>query len=174
MSTPPLPPLESRWGLPWLLAQVGAHAAGEFAKRIAPLSLTAPDAGILHLLGRSAGMSQRQLAQALHMHASRLVAIIDALESRGLVARGENANDRRSHALRITEKGQKTLAEIGRAARAHSESLCAALNEAEQAQLYALLQRIADAQGLTRGVHPGYSRLRPGKSPSGPSGNMGR
>lgn len=163
MSAPPSPPPESRWGLPFLLAQVGADAAGEFAKRIAPLGLTPPDAGILRLLGRSAGMSQRQLAQTLHMHASRLVAVIDDLESRGLVIRGENANDRRTHVLRITEKGQKALAEIGRAARAHSESLCAALKEEEQAQLYNLLQRIADAQGLIRGVHPGYSTLRPKK-----------
>jgi DNA-binding MarR family transcriptional regulator len=174
MAAPPSPPPETRWGVPFLLAQVAAQAASEFAKRIAPLGLTPPNAGILRLLGRSAGMSQRQVAQTLHMHASRLVAILDDLEARGLVTRGENANDRRTHALRITEKRQETLAEIGRAARAHSESLSAALNEEEQAQLYNLLERIAAAQGLTRGVHPGYSRLRPGKSPSRPSGNMAR
>jgi DNA-binding MarR family transcriptional regulator len=169
MPTPPSPPPESRWGLPFLLAQVGAHTATEFARRVAALGLTPSDAGILRLLARSAGMSQRQLAQTLHMHASRLVALIDDLESRNLVVRGENANDRRTHVLRITEKGQKALSEIGRAARAHSENLCAALSEAEQAQLYNMLQRLADAQGLTRGVHPGYSTLRPKKPTKRPT-----
>jgi DNA-binding MarR family transcriptional regulator len=72
-------------------------------------------------------MSQRQLAQTLHMHASQLVAVIDDLEARGLVTRGENANDRRTQALRNTEKGQKALIEVDRADRgAQREPWCRA------------------------------------------------
>jgi len=41
----------------------------------------------------------------------------------------------------------------------HNEALCAALNEEERAVLVGLLQRIADQQGLIRGVHPGFSTL---------------
>ena len=41
----------------------------------------------------------------------------------------------------------------------HNEALCAALNEEERAVLVGLLQRIADQQGLLRGVHPGFSTL---------------
>jgi hypothetical protein len=41
----------------------------------------------------------------------------------------------------------------------------AALDETERQQLAILLQRVADQQGLTPGVHPGYARL--GESETG-------
>jgi hypothetical protein len=47
------------------------------------------------------------------------------------------------------------------ALREHQDSLCAALNDQERAQLAPLLRRIAEDQGLRPGVHPGFSRARP-------------
>ena len=66
-------------------AQVGSHAARKFAERLAPSRLSPPHAGILGVLRKSGGLSQQGLAEALHMHPSGLVAIIDELEERGLV-----------------------------------------------------------------------------------------
>jgi hypothetical protein len=43
----------------------------------------------------------------------------------------------------------------GHVSREHSQILFAALSQDEQRQLATLLQRIADEQGLARGVHPG-------------------
>jgi hypothetical protein len=37
--------------------------------------------------------------------------------------------------------------------------MLAGLSDDERVQLTGFLQRIADEQGLTRGVHPGYARL---------------
>lgn len=71
----------------FLLAQVGAHAATRFAERLEPVSLKPSDAGIIRLLAESAGLSQQALASRLRMHASRLVAVVDDLERRGLVKR---------------------------------------------------------------------------------------
>jgi orotidine-5'-phosphate decarboxylase len=48
---------------------------------------------------------------------------------------------------------------IGRVAREHQQALCAALDPQEQEQLARMLRRIADQQGLTPGVHPGYRML---------------
>jgi DNA-binding MarR family transcriptional regulator len=93
------------------------------------------------------------------MHASRLVGIVDEMESLGLAVREGNAEDRRTYSLQITPKGREILAEIGKIARAHNNAICAALSAAEQEVLAGLLQRIADQQGLTRGVHPGYSHF---------------
>jgi DNA-binding MarR family transcriptional regulator len=111
----------------FLLSQVGARSAQEFARLLAPLNLTPPDAGILRLLRQSPGISQQQLAQTLGMHASRLVAVIDALEKRGVVVREANANDRRLYSLRLTEAGDEMLREIGQVARAHNELMCSGL-----------------------------------------------
>jgi DNA-binding MarR family transcriptional regulator len=149
--------------LAFLLAQVGAHASMRFGERISHLNLTPPDAGILRMLGVSGGLSQQELATRLGIHASRLVAILDALEERRLVERRPNSDDRRQYALHLTEKGRGMLSEIGRIGREHIESLCASLTAAERDQLGELLQKIATEQELSPGVHPGYRRMRPGK-----------
>jgi DNA-binding MarR family transcriptional regulator len=145
----------------FLLAQVGGHAASQFAKRLTALNLTPPDAGILRLLDINAGVSQQELSGKLGIHPSRLVAILDELERRGFVQRKPNANDRRQYALHLTDDGRKTLDEIGLIGREHGEALCAALNDEERATLSELLQKIAGEQGLTPGVHPGYRQLKP-------------
>jgi len=148
--------------LAFLLAQVGAHAAMRFGERLSHLKLTPPDAGILQMLSATGGLSQQELSARLGIHPSRLVAILDTLEEQRLVERRPNADDRRQYALHLTEKGQGRLSEIGRIAREHKESLCAALTPAEREQLGELLQKIATDQKLTPGVHPGYRRMKPG------------
>lgn len=142
-----------------LLAQIGAHAAKQFGDRLSAVKLTPPHAGILRRLMQSPGISQRELATALGMHASRLVAIVDEMESMGLLIREANAEDRRTHSLQVTTRGKEMMGEIAVISMQHNEALCAALNEEERGVLVGLLQRIADQQGLIRGVHPGFSTL---------------
>jgi DNA-binding MarR family transcriptional regulator len=146
-------------GLAFLLSQVGAHSASKFAERLAPLEFTPAEVGILRVIERSEGVSQQALGQKLGVFASRLVAVLDGLESRKLVERRDSPADRRSYALHLTEAGVEALSRIGRASREHQEAMCAALNAEEQAQLAGLLRRIAEEQGLTPGVHPGYRKL---------------
>jgi len=133
---------------------------------MAPLGLSPAHAWILGVLARSAGLSQQELATTLKIHPSRLVAIVDELESGGLVERRQNVDDRRTYALHLTRKGQATLGDVGRVAREHHDALCAALDEAEREQLADLLQRIADDQGLAPGVHPGFARMGKKREPS--------
>jgi len=142
-----------------LLAQVGAHGAKQFADRLSVLKLTPPHAGILRRLMQSPGISQRELATALGMHTSRLVAVLDEMESLGLLIREAKAEDRRTYSLQVTAKGRETMEQIAAISQQHNEALCAALNEEERSVLVGLLQRIADQQGLLRGVHPGFSTL---------------
>lgn len=143
----------------FLLAQLGAHAASQFAERLGVLDLTPADAGILRLLRAEAGLSQQELAAKLQIHPSRLVAILDNLEKRGLVERKANPEDRRLYSLRLTEPGEETLIKIGSVARKHQDDLLSGLSEEERDTLASLLLRIADRQGLVRGVHPGYQRM---------------
>jgi DNA-binding MarR family transcriptional regulator len=69
------------------------RAAQEFTRLLTPLDLARVDAGILRLVARSESISQQALAVALNMHASRLVALIDDFESRGLLVRHQRASD---------------------------------------------------------------------------------
>lgn len=147
----------------FLLAQVGAQGAKKFAERLQPLGLMPAHAGILRRLAQSSGLSQRELAARLHMHASRLVGVVDEMEKLGLVMRNGNAEDRRSYSLELTDKGRATMREVGKISMEHNAALCAALTEQERETLVSLLQRIADEQGLTSGVHPGYAQLGDGR-----------
>lgn len=143
----------------FLLAQLGAHAAAQFAERLGVLDLTPADAGILRLLRAQAGLSQQELAASLRIHPSRLVAILDNLEKRGLVERRANPGDRRLYSLHLAQAGGEALEKIGGIARTHQDALLAAITAEERRTLAALLLRVADQQGLVRGVHPGYQRL---------------
>jgi DNA-binding MarR family transcriptional regulator len=149
----------------FLLAQLGAHAASQFAERLGVLELTPPDAGILRLLRQAAGLSQQSLAEKLQIHPSRLVAILDNLGKRGFVERRANPDDRRLYSLYLTKGGGEVLERIGKVAREHQDALLSALNRNERDELTTLLLRIADQQGLIRGVHPGYQRLGKPKRP---------
>jgi DNA-binding MarR family transcriptional regulator len=143
----------------FLIAQIGAHAAARFAERLAEIGLVPAQAGILRAVAASAGVSQQELSSLLGMLPSRLVPFIDELEERGLLERRDNPEDRRLYALHVTNMGTRVLADIGRVAKAHDDAICAALNGGERDQLGSLLCRIADEQGLTPGVHPGFSRV---------------
>jgi len=146
-------------GAAFLLAQLGAHAASKFAERLTEIDLGPAHAGILRILAATPAITQQALANALRTLPSRLVALVDELEEKGLVERRANENDRRSHALHLTEKGRSTFQSLGRIAREHQKHLLAALSEEEQATLAELLQKVADQQGLVRHVHPGYARI---------------
>jgi DNA-binding MarR family transcriptional regulator len=161
MTSPPAgdrqPPREG--GVAFLLAQLGAHAAAAFAERVRSLELSPPQAGVLRRLGQFPGQSQRELADALGMHAPRLVALIDELEDRRLVARERDPHDRRNYAISLTDEGRRALAELTRVAREHELAITTALDDDERAQLLAILRRMAEEQNLTPGVHPGFRRI---------------
>jgi DNA-binding MarR family transcriptional regulator len=152
-------PPRGRSSAAFLVAQVGSHAAAKFAERLVPLGLSPPHAGILRVLSANPGVSQQALGSILGILPSRLVILVDELEKRGFVERRDTPEDRRSYALHLTGKGRGRLDDIGRVARDHDAAVCAALNEKEREQLASLLGRIAEEQGLTPGVHPGFKRL---------------
>jgi DNA-binding MarR family transcriptional regulator len=141
----------------FLLAQVGAYAAGQFAERLRELELSPPHAGILRAAAANPGSSQQRLASQLGMVPSRLVPLLDELETRGLLERRDHPEDRRLYALHLTERGTRAMAEIGRIARAHDDAICSALTAAERDELRALLIRMAESQNLSPGVHPGFA-----------------
>ena len=156
----------------FLLAQVGAHAAARFAERVQELGLVPAQAGLLRLISMNSGASQRELASLLGMVPSRLVSLIDELEELRLVERRDNPEDRRLYALHLTDKGRKAMANLGRVAKAHDDTICAALDENEREQLSVLLRKIADDQKLTAGIHPGFARI--GETAPGNPGSPGR
>jgi DNA-binding MarR family transcriptional regulator len=160
MASAKKPPADRRpTGAAFLLTQVGSHAASRFGRRIAAIGLTPPDAGVLVKISSHPGISQQALAKHLGVVPSRMVALIDDLEKKAIVERKRSTEDRRNYELSLTEHGHRILGEIFRISAEHEASLCAALSPKERVLLSNLCRRIADDQGLTPGVHPGYRSL---------------
>lgn len=149
----------------FLLAQLGAYASGQFAKRLEPLGFTPAHAGIFRIIAAGPGLSQQELAAKLGMYASRLVAVIDDLEKRGLIERQPSNSDRRLYALHLTKSGKDQLSAIGVIAREHGRDLLDGLSDEERSTLTALLERVAKKKGLQEGVHPGYRNIPVDTSP---------
>ncbi|SDK92550.1 DNA-binding transcriptional regulator, MarR family [Arthrobacter sp. ov407] len=137
----------------FLLSQLGALASARFAERTRELGLTPSDAGVLRLLGRTPGLSQRSLADRLGAVPSRVVPLIDSLEARGLVARVRSLTDRRNYELRLTAEGMKVLGQLRGIAERHEAELLAPLTGEQAAQLGSLLATLARAHALDADVH---------------------
>ena len=143
----------------FLVSQVGAHAAAGFARRLTRLRLKPHDAGILRMLGNTPGLTQQALSKILGMFPSQLVALIDGLEDRGLIARRSSPDDRRRYQLHLTSAGRRTLSKIGKVTVQLEDDLFTALNQRELDLFCQLLRRIVAQQQLTPGVHPAYKQI---------------
>jgi DNA-binding MarR family transcriptional regulator len=141
----------------FLLSQVGTYAARRFAQRIGEVDLHPPLFRVLNVVDAAEGQSQQAIGEAIGAPASRMVAIVDELEQRGLVERRPHPSDRRIRALYLTAEGRKLLARGRRIATQHEEELMRGMTEADRRRLTALLQSIVEAQGMGHGVHPGLS-----------------
>jgi DNA-binding MarR family transcriptional regulator len=130
-----------------------------FADLIASIDLTPPHAGILRAIAADPGRSQQALSGQLGLLPSRVVAYVDELEDRGYVERRRNPDDRRLHALHLTASGKKVISKIGDLGRQHDRLLTAGLDTQQRDTLHQLLSMIAEHQGLTPHVHPGFRAL---------------
>ena len=146
----------------FLLTQLGTLAHLRLAERLRPLGLHPRHLGMLGHLATAEGSSQQALADALGVHRSAMVALVDDLEARGLAERRRDPADRRAYTLHLTREGRRQFAELREIADRQETELLAGLDPGERRELVELLRRLAASQGLPPGVHP---RLTPGSDP---------
>ncbi|XAS69116.1 MarR family transcriptional regulator [Micrococcaceae bacterium Sec5.7] len=146
----------------FLLSQLGALASSRFAERTGEIGLTPSDAGVLRLIGRAPGQSQRALADRLGAVPSRMVSLMDSLQARGLVERERSSTDRRNYELRLTVEGAQVLRQLREIAEAHEAELLAPLTREQTAQLGSLLAQLAGANALDLDLHRDAGREDPG------------
>ena len=137
----------------FMLSSLGHAVAARFSARLEPLGLEPREFALLRVIGSGEGHSQQAAGEQLGVPASRMVALVDQLEDRGLLERRPSPRDRRAHALHLTPAGKRLLAEaIGLAAGLEGE-LTETLDAAEREQLIELLDRVAVQLGVPPGVH---------------------
>lgn len=110
---------------------------------LGPLGIDVRELAVLLLLQAREPESQQQAAARLKVDRTTMVALLDGLESKGLVARHADDADRRRNVVELTDAGQRTLAEAVRASDKAERRFLGGLDKAEQNQLRALLARVA-------------------------------
>jgi DNA-binding MarR family transcriptional regulator len=137
----------------FLLSSTGYASSRGFHRQLEPLGLDPRGFSVLRAVGFNQGQSQQTLARALAIPASRMVAIIDTLETRGLLERRMRDDDRRTRAVHLTEAGNDLLKRAFALAAAYESWLCEGLSPADRDQLIGLLDRVAEHLGLVPGTH---------------------
>lgn len=125
------------------------------------MDLNPPLFRVLNLVDAAEGQSQQAIGAAIEVPASRMVALVDELEQKGLVERRPNPEDRRVRALYLTPKGRRALSRGREIAREHEQAVTQGLSGADRKRLVDLLQKMVDEQAIGRGVHPGLSEAKP-------------
>lgn len=123
-----------------------AHGAvlRHFTDHFAGLGLTQKQVSVLWLAYDAPGIAQTDLARRLQMDRATTMAIVHALERKGLLARGGSEGDKRRIALRLTPEGDRALEGARGAIAEHEAWLKGRFSVAEVRQLIALLARIHD------------------------------
>lgn len=98
----------------------------------------------LVLVAQNPGLRQGLLAEAMGLHRSGGMRLVDWLCEQGWVARADDPQDRRSWTVHPTPEGLALLDRVTAQVRAHDDALLAALGD-EGPQLRRLLDRLAAA-----------------------------
>lgn len=149
---PPLPPFGQSVG--FLVSQAGDATARHFKGVLAELAIEPRHFAVMRAIQTAENGSQQALAELLHIPASSMVALLDQLEHRGLVARHLDPTDRRVRVVELTSEGRELMRRAVAVAMETEQRVCGDLSPEERRVLIALLQRVARNLDLWSGVHP--------------------
>src|ERR1700761_2397892 len=110
--------------LGFTLSTLGFAVSRGFHETLEPLGIEPRDFALLRAVAADEGRSQQAIGERLKIAPSRMVAFVDLLESRGLLERRLNADDRRTRALHLTDAGRDLLDRAFALAVAYERNLC--------------------------------------------------
>jgi len=127
----------------FLLARLGFGFKARAAARLDDAGFELYDYGILALLDEGVRETQATFAEALALDPSRLVALLDSLEARGLIVRQRDPQDRRRHVVSITAAGERELSRLRAISRRLDDEFFAPFDSSDRQVFQDLLVRLA-------------------------------
>jgi DNA-binding MarR family transcriptional regulator len=162
------PPAPFGHAVGFLVSQLGYAVTRRFRTELEAVSLEPRHFGLMRAIAAARNLSQQALGESLQIPASSIVALLDQLESKGLVRRRPDPGDRRVRWVELTEAGRVVLGQAFEVAIGIEQALCRGLDAAEREALIASLQRVAGNIGVTLGVHPAGDEAHEAGRPGGP------
>jgi len=98
--------------------------------------------GMLQVIAANPGLGQSRLAETMEVDRSTIVKVVDQLEGRGLIMRESSPTDKRSHCLRLTDKGRSALRRMEALVLRHEDEFAKDLSAEERRTLVGLLMRL--------------------------------
>jgi len=129
----PGPELSRRLG--YLLKHAQLVMGELTARALAPYGIDGRELGVLLVIAGHEPASQQQAAQRLGIDRTTMVALLDTLEGKGLVARHPHADDRRRNVVELTDAGQDILRRASEASDAAEREFLAPLGPQAALQL---------------------------------------
>lgn len=137
----------------FMLSKVGNAVSERFASIVGEYGLVPRQFFVLNLISEHQGESQQLIAESVGVAKSQMVAVVDELEKKGMLERRANPDDRRQHALYVTERGMELCDKARGAARQHERWIRSQMSAGDAKIVLAALQKIAIADGTPLGVH---------------------
>jgi DNA-binding MarR family transcriptional regulator len=112
---------------------------------LAPFGLDGRELAVLTVLGTGEPASQQDAASRLGIDRTTMVAFVDTLESKGMVARRPHAGDRRKNVVELSPAGRDTLRRATKAAEAAERQFLAPLSTSAARQLRETLRTLVES-----------------------------
>ena len=110
--------------LGYLLKHVQLRFFEVGAAALEPLGINGREAAVLRAVADRSPVSQGEIAAAMNVDRTTMVALIDDLQGKGLVRRRQDPDDRRKNAVELTDAGRDTVRRAaGAVARAERDFL---------------------------------------------------
>jgi DNA-binding MarR family transcriptional regulator len=153
MATTPIPDVPSRpmarvakelaESSAFMLARLGMEVKLRAIARVEQEGYELYDYSVLAILAEGDRETQSAIADAMGLDPSRLVALLDSLEKRGLVVRQRDLQDRRRHVVSITAAGKLEHARLRKITQQVEAEFFAPLDPESRKVFHQLLQRLA-------------------------------
>lgn len=134
----------------FLLRVASGVAQAGFAARLDRLGLRQSLYSVLLIIDENPGLKQQEVGQTLSIQQPNLVALINDLVGKGLVARSVNAEDRRSYSLSLTPAGQALLRSATAAHVENEQALAKALGPVSVKDFREALVRVLGSMSAKR------------------------
>lgn len=107
------------------------------------VGLTGPQLLVLQNIQEKPGVLGREIAQNINLSAATVTTILDRLATKRLIERVRSTEDKRKVGVYLTDEGKEAIENAPRALQEHFIERFSRLQEWEQSQMVATMQRLA-------------------------------